>query len=463
MDSEVQKVEPDLHDDPSSVARKRFRKAILMVIINNRISRKIEEKEDTSHMLTFEVFHEMEDDDSNGNESTVLTFNKHYFKSQKEAKLTSEVKSILRRPMRTEEELKTALTGLQTLSSFTEYPLYLQEKLVRVAFLFSLPSNRVIIRQGHRAETFYFLIHGTAIESSVERDSTTGEDRVHLKRVLRKGDCFGDSAMLYGTNRTTTITSNSSCELLFIDKDDFLEIFLMVDKLTNEPAHVAFTKSLPFMEGWPVEKLVEQPKLCLAHFYRKDEVIVSDSNNSKWMYIMKSGSCRVELTVNRGPRYIKKKKTKADRYMYLASKGMRAYSKVDHRWKNKFEFLTQKDDGKHEEGISASVPEHKQKVLVQIDELFSKDIFGLAMLCEELRIIHTEMPSLQLISKGAECILLQKQFFLQHLSSDHKKALKTLIKPYPDLEDIQNHVRDHLNWKLFKEKTVMDILAAKKH
>ncbi|XP_033107787.1 cyclic nucleotide-binding domain-containing protein 2-like [Anneissia japonica] len=431
--------------DNLTLARMRFQRAVRMIIINTKISRKIERCEETSHMLSFEVFHEDQDNE----ESKILTFNKHYFTSEKEAKLPLQVKSILRRDQndRTQAELKIALRGLQSLSSFAEYPLHMQEKLVRVAHLFTLAANRVIIRQGHRAEQFYFLIHGTAIETNTERQPGTENERTRIHRFLRKGDCFGEVELLHGVQRASTVTTNSLCELLSIKKEDFFEIFLMVDKVTDEPAHVEFVKSLQFMNGWPVEKLAANPKMCFPHFYRKGEVVVEDSNDKvEWMYIIKSGSCRVQILVDRGPPYIKKKKNLTDRNLCLASKGLTPHAKVDHRRKKKtdFEFITLQTEADSTEPSNGAVAmAHKKKrVLVQIDELFPKDIF---------------------VSKGAECVILNKQFFMENLPKEQQKELKSSIKPYPVLDVIQNSVRDHLNWKIFKEKTILDIMATKKH
>lgn len=47
------------------------------------------------------------------------------------------------------------------------------------------------------------------------------------------------------------------------------------------------------MRGFPVETLMENPHFCLFHFFKRGIVIVNDSNQSDWLYIVKSGSCQV--------------------------------------------------------------------------------------------------------------------------------------------------------------------------
>jgi len=59
-------------------------------------------------------------------------------------------------------------------------------------FYFRVASKRVIIRQGHDAENFYFILSGTAVATKlIENEDGTAETKVD--RILSKGDSFGVS------------------------------------------------------------------------------------------------------------------------------------------------------------------------------------------------------------------------------------------------------------------------------
>jgi len=54
--------------------------------------------------------------------------------------------------------------------------------------------------------------------------------------------------------------------------------------------------SLDVMKGFPIEKLMENQEKCLLHFYRRGALIVKDSVDSEWLYIIKSGQSPNFLT-----------------------------------------------------------------------------------------------------------------------------------------------------------------------
>ena len=53
---------------------------------------------------------------------------------------------------------------------------------------------------------------------------------------------------------------------------------------------VQFIQMLDFMKCFPVPRLLEHPEVCLFHFFKRGVVIVQDSNESDWLYIVKSVS-----------------------------------------------------------------------------------------------------------------------------------------------------------------------------
>ncbi|KAK2168762.1 hypothetical protein LSH36_14g03078 [Paralvinella palmiformis] len=188
---------------------------------------------------------------------------------------------------------REALYGLQHLQSFAEYPLHMQEKLCKVAWFQEIPPKRIIIRQGHYAENFYFILSGQALVRILEKNSKTGEPQLRTATIMRKGTSFGELALLHHSRRTATVVSQDTIQLLTIGRDDFFDIFMGGNAPGEIPEHIKFCSTLEFMKDWPIEKLLENPQCCLFHFFKRGVVIVQDSNHSDWLYIIKSGSCRV--------------------------------------------------------------------------------------------------------------------------------------------------------------------------
>jgi hypothetical protein len=51
-------------------------------------------------------------------------------------------------------------------------------------------------------------------------------------------------------------------ELVQIKKDDYIKNY---DKI---PEHFKFIEKLEFLENWPINYLLENPKVCLHHYFK---------------------------------------------------------------------------------------------------------------------------------------------------------------------------------------------------
>lgn len=233
--------------------------------------------------------------------------------TKKEITLSTEVRSILtlHPSLRTPEQVQTALYGLQLLRSFAEYPVHMQEKLAKVAFFQEVPRKRVIIRQGHDAENFYFVLSGYASVTTFEKNPDTGESVLKHLQYLRKGSSFGELALLHHERRTSTVVSQEDMHLLAIGRSDFFRIFMQAADGNDVPEHIRFVSTLDIMKDLPIEKLAENPDMCLFHFFRRGDVIVKDSTNSDWIYVVKNGACQV---IKKLDGIVHQKKSKA--FMY---------------------------------------------------------------------------------------------------------------------------------------------------
>ena len=49
------------------------------------------------------------------------------------------------------------------------------------------------------------------------------------------------------------------------------------------------TREIEAFKGWPVERVLDHPHDCLFHFFKRGAVMVPDSKNSEWLYIVKTG------------------------------------------------------------------------------------------------------------------------------------------------------------------------------
>ncbi|XP_055881232.1 uncharacterized protein LOC106062845 isoform X1 [Biomphalaria glabrata] len=460
----------DRFDWPTHKIVEKFRNTILAVKVVVKLAKTIMKTSDSPSALlkTFTALStapkENEEEKSSENMKKYgLHFDPSYFKANREISLSSEVRSILKLhpDRRTQEQIQTTVFGLQSIPSFAEYPLHMQEKLAKVAWLDIVTPNRTIIRQGHFAENFYFIVSGQALVT-IHRP---GDASAQTAALMRKGTSFGELALLHHSRRTATVTSHDTVQLLSVGRDDFFDIFMSRHIKGEIPEHIKFLSQLDFMKDWPIERLLERPDQCLLHFFKRNMVIVKDSHRSDWLYVVKSGSCQVlkqlkgvtaKLGPSRSPRQSQTDRLSRPRGSLFEGNDNdeKRSSKQDNRLQT-----TESDYNNDLEKVASSavldsaVSKSKTRddpVFVRIELLKPMDVFGLDLVNFNSG-VEVESTSVSLVSLGSECIMLSKHFFMKHANDKVKKRLSETVTPYPNEATLQDSLQHKVNWELYKQ------------
>lgn len=103
---------------------------------------------------------------------------------------------------RNEDMLRYILISLNfSVPEFSEYPLNIQKMWAQLSFYQEFEPDRVIVRQGHYPTYYYMIISGNVMvieaTSSWTRNKTNTDELVYTpKHTLKRGDCFGDLAII---------------------------------------------------------------------------------------------------------------------------------------------------------------------------------------------------------------------------------------------------------------------------
>ncbi|XP_061164367.1 uncharacterized protein LOC133173402 isoform X2 [Saccostrea echinata] len=422
-----------------------------------------------------------------------LSFDKNYFVARKEISLTQDHRKTLttRWNFRTPEMIKQVMHGLQALRSLSEYPLVTQEKLCQVAWYQTLGPKKAIVRQGHDAESFYFILAGTAFVKKMMTDPKTGETRLNTVARLTRGMSFGEIGLIFNTKRTATVESATSMELLVIGKDDFNRIF-MNDNDEEESEHVKFLRQVPIMQNWPIDCLREEPGTCILHYFKRGTLVSDDGKKSEWLYFIKSGSCEVLKKLKsvkaRKSSQIKRKPDPITEIV-LPELGGGPESKVDsgqRRRKHKIymntdvfqdmanyyealrrimptsAMLKKEEPPKKREGLEEDDTSKNHNVFVKLALLQSKDVFGLDTLTgwgsEDLDDMLNASPATCMVSKGAEIVMLSKKVFLKYINDNVRNNLRESIRAYPREQKLQENFQNKLDWEDYKSSLISNVL-----
>ncbi|ELT87891.1 hypothetical protein CAPTEDRAFT_196323 [Capitella teleta] len=102
-------------------------------------------------------------------------------------------------------------------------------------------------------------------------------------------------------------------------------------------------------------------------------------------------------------------------------------------------------------------------VFVQVEILKPKDAFGLNTVNFDQREEHEKNSTLvSLVSNGAECVMLSKKMFMDHANEMVKHMIRRHVSPYPSEVALQDNLQAKVDWEIYKQRLVKDVVAYKR-
>ncbi|OWF39611.1 uncharacterized protein LOC110464813 [Mizuhopecten yessoensis] len=204
---------------------------------------------------------------------------------------------------RTLEEVKMTLSLMRDNTSFKDYPAHTQIHLAMCMEYQTYEARRVILRQGHTPSAFYIMLSGSAIVNTQHLNPSTGKRFFRTVHEIVSGDMFGEIALLESGRRTATVICKTPCELLVVQKEDF-DTIIKVPLMREKVEHIHFCRELPLFQDFPCEVFADNTSGFFYQYFRKGDVIVKDSRDSKFIIVVAEGACQMISDV---------KETEADR------------------------------------------------------------------------------------------------------------------------------------------------------
>jgi CRP-like cAMP-binding protein len=151
-------------------------------------------------------------------------------------------------------------------------------KIIEEMSLVEIEQNNFIFKQGTIGNYFYILKSGSA-ELLVNHQ---------LIKILKKGESFGELALLHDAPRSGSIKAISNCLLWTMERKNFRKIIEHINKITYEE-NLQFIDSvsvLSHMEQY--QKTILSSNLVLEEF-NQGRLIVKKGDLSTCLYIIKEG------------------------------------------------------------------------------------------------------------------------------------------------------------------------------
>lgn len=407
-----------------------------------------------------------------------LSFNPNLFKVDRETTILSEEARVILQTLpdkRSPEAVRIVINCLQNagLDCFCNYPVEIQKMIAKIAGYMVVTPKRVIIRQGILAEHFYFIIRGRVMirERYLKKDGTEGEKTT----ILQPGTNFGELDMVNHRIRKFSATSVNIVQLLTIDREDILKEFTSYKYDIEMPDHIKFLVQCKFMQFWPIDCLGMNLQHCFVYFFKRDVVVLEDSHDTDWIYIMKKGICRVVKKLKRPPK--QRINFSNDRLKFVINANTEQIFKLPLKKRyNKGNIVGSEsvaDSGEFSKSMSNMASDerscNRQKpgdngnnyVNVQIDLLKCRDVFGLDTLIFDEYYTLPATDSVSLVSGGAEIVLLSKNFFIKNASELVKWQVRRQANSYPNNKDLDVKLESQQMWNDYKKIVMSELVSGK--
>ncbi|KAJ8028240.1 Cyclic nucleotide-binding domain-containing protein 2 [Holothuria leucospilota] len=420
-----------------------------------------------------------------------MTFDAAEFQrfSKREEGLPNKIKELLRVPEdeRTAEQIQNIVRHMQSVEEFAKFPPELQKRLCKYGWYESFGRNRVVTKEGQFADGLYFVLSGKLTE-------TYGGQTY----ILKKGDKFGENDLIQATRRSCTVMTKNAVELFCVHAQDYALVF-DTEMNIKEEACIDYLRTLAVFKAWSgLDLLLDSPVYWGKQNYRAGQVIVADSLDNEWIYVIKAGTCDVLKKLT--PGICPWDKTKKHYKEYKKAKGAReiAMAHKEHALSQQT-FITSDDgvktsqhgrrnplkDRKPISGISDDILERRRMLepgmwtekprtllatsglngciqrgteldvpyCVRVAELEAGDVFGILSVTPGY-----QEASVSLVSQGAEAIKVSKAFFLKYADERVFTQIEMRYEPYPSQEDCLDDLDLTDQWQRYKKYELQQTL-----
>jgi CRP-like cAMP-binding protein len=194
----------------------------------------------------------------------------------------------------------TRVELLRRVSIFKDIDRPILAKIADAMTQVSVPDGKLIIRKGDVGRVFYIIQRG---EVKISEVGIMEENRSVLKN-LKRGDFFGERALITGERRSANATAVGHCTLLCISKETFETIVGSLEDLINNTSIKRVLKNVPVFANANLEphewELISGAMSNLA--FGRGTILVESgqpvSNFRRGLYLLRGGEITISSKEN---------------------------------------------------------------------------------------------------------------------------------------------------------------------
>ena len=158
-----------------------------------------------------------------------------------------------------------------------------RQEIIKEVSLFFVKANDEIYKQGDIAGCFYILRSGTCdiIVNGIKKD------------IIQKGNIFGDTDLLYGTDRECTIKASTDCYVWVMEKKNFKKVIDHMLHITFEDNNTNAGK-IPLFSTISQDQRIKLINNVYRETYLENRPIYGHGSISNCIYVLKDGGIDVK-------------------------------------------------------------------------------------------------------------------------------------------------------------------------
>ncbi|XP_072039584.1 uncharacterized protein [Amphiura filiformis] len=191
----------------------------------------------------------------------------------------------LQSELRDDKQIKRILSMVRGIDVFSIFSSDMNDELGRRLAYERYDNGRVIAYQGRPPERLYYIISGKVTQLR-EYNLATG-NFTKCVGVFTKGQFTETEELNRCCERRHNLVCKGSVEVLLLERKDY---FFLLNTHSGPP--VEFLRSHILFEDFPCALFLQHPDAIECRYYGPNKIVAADANDTKDIYIIKSGKCR---------------------------------------------------------------------------------------------------------------------------------------------------------------------------
>jgi len=232
-------------------------------------------------------------------EENSVSFNVNAFRagpSGTAASLAKKVRTLFSKSYldRTDKDIDMLYPVVEQLNYFSCYSVSARREIARVLGYESYEDGRVIMREGDKGTSMYFIITGAVSVLITYVDKTTGEKQTMVVAKLTAGTSFGELALIQDCTRSATIKCIGNSTFLRINKDE-LEVAQIRSQEKETEERRKIVESMHHFKKWDQKSKNLVLLNCKILSYDPEKVVLGNLawDPPEFIYFLISGQCKI--------------------------------------------------------------------------------------------------------------------------------------------------------------------------